>query len=158
VLIGAARAGELIPEYDYADDLTAEDYQTPGSHPTDFENLLDIATVIASGLLYMHDGEPCAAYFTYPVLDCPTTIYVYKRVYTLSFACMCWDGNSGSWREWDTSGRSRRFGYFGGGVLETTDMGSGTGVHSSVHPYFDGFRSLGVGVLLALGGYELASV
>jgi hypothetical protein len=31
----------------------------------------------------------------------------------------------------------------------------GIGMHSSVYPYFDGFRSLGVGVLLALGGYEL---
>jgi hypothetical protein len=50
------------------------------------------------------------------------------------------------------------FGYFGGGELETTDLGSGTGVHSSVYPYFDGFQSLGVGVLLALGGYELAPV
>jgi hypothetical protein len=50
------------------------------------------------------------------------------------------------------------FGYFGGGELETTDLGSGIGVHSSVHPYCDGFRSLGVGVLLAFGGYELASV
>jgi hypothetical protein len=39
VLIGAAGAGELIPEYDYANDFTAEDYQTPGSRPTDFENL-----------------------------------------------------------------------------------------------------------------------
>jgi hypothetical protein len=29
--------------------------------------------------------EPCTAYFLYPVLDCPTTIYVYKRVYTLSY-------------------------------------------------------------------------
>jgi hypothetical protein len=38
-LIGAAGAGELIPEYDYADDFAAEDYQTPGSSPTDFENL-----------------------------------------------------------------------------------------------------------------------
>jgi hypothetical protein len=28
-LIGAAGAGELIPEYDYADDFAAEDYQTP---------------------------------------------------------------------------------------------------------------------------------
>jgi hypothetical protein len=27
---------------------------------------------------------------------------------------MCWDGNSGSWREWDKTGRRRRFGYFGG--------------------------------------------
>jgi hypothetical protein len=38
-LIGAARAGELIPEYDYAEDFAAEDYPTPGSRPTDFENL-----------------------------------------------------------------------------------------------------------------------
>jgi hypothetical protein len=49
-------------------------------------------------------------------------------------------------------------GYFGGGELETTDLGSGTRVHSSVYPYFDSFRSLGGGVLLALGGYELAPV
>jgi hypothetical protein len=71
---------------------------------------------------------------------------------------MCWDGNSGSWREWDKIGRRRRFGYFGRGELATTDLGSGMGMHSSVYPYFDGFRSLGVGVLLAHGGYELASV
>jgi hypothetical protein len=38
-LIGAAGAGELIPEYDRTDDFAAEDYQIPGSHPTDFENL-----------------------------------------------------------------------------------------------------------------------
>jgi hypothetical protein len=38
-LIGAAGAGKLIPEYDYADDLAAKDYQTPGSRSTDFENL-----------------------------------------------------------------------------------------------------------------------
>jgi hypothetical protein len=43
VLIGPAGARELILEYDYADDFTAEDYQTPGSRATDFENLLDIA-------------------------------------------------------------------------------------------------------------------
>jgi hypothetical protein len=30
------------------------------------------------------------------------------------------------------TGRRRRFGYFGGGELETTDLGSGIGVHSSV--------------------------
>jgi hypothetical protein len=49
-------------------------------------------------------------------------------------------------------------GYFGGAELDTTDLGSGIGVHSSVDPYFDGFRSLGVRVLLALGGHELAPV
>jgi hypothetical protein len=38
-LIGAAGAGELIPEYDYADDFAAEDYPTLGSCPTDFEHL-----------------------------------------------------------------------------------------------------------------------
>jgi hypothetical protein len=42
-LIGADGAGELYPEYDYADDFAAEDYPTPGSRLTDFENLLDIA-------------------------------------------------------------------------------------------------------------------
>jgi hypothetical protein len=56
------------------------------------------------------------------------------------------------------TGRRRCFGYLGGGELETTDLGSRTGVHSSMYPYCDGFRSLGVGVLLALGGYELAPV
>jgi hypothetical protein len=54
--------------------------------------------------------------------------------------------------------RRRRFWYFGGGELKTTDLGSGIGVHSSVYPYCDGFWSLGVGVLLALGGYELSPV
>jgi hypothetical protein len=34
-LLGAAGAGELISEYDYADDFTAEDYPTPGSRLTD---------------------------------------------------------------------------------------------------------------------------
>jgi hypothetical protein len=37
-LIGAAGAGEMIPEYDYA----AKDYRTPGSRPTDFECLLGL--------------------------------------------------------------------------------------------------------------------
>jgi hypothetical protein len=37
MLLGAAGAGELIPEYDYADDSTEEDYPTLGSHPTDSE-------------------------------------------------------------------------------------------------------------------------
>jgi hypothetical protein len=41
-LIGAAGAGELNPEYDYADDFAAEDHPTPGSRSTDSENLLDI--------------------------------------------------------------------------------------------------------------------
>jgi hypothetical protein len=57
-----------------------------------------------------------------------------------------------------TDRRRRFFGYFGGGELETTDLGSGIGVDSSVYPYFDGFRSLGVGVILALGRYELSLV
>jgi hypothetical protein len=42
-VIGAAGAGELNPEYDYTDDFAVEEYPTPGSRPTDFENLLDIA-------------------------------------------------------------------------------------------------------------------
>jgi hypothetical protein len=36
-LLGAAGDGELIPEFDYADDFAAEDYPTPGSCPTDSE-------------------------------------------------------------------------------------------------------------------------
>jgi hypothetical protein len=71
---------------------------------------------------------------------------------------MCWDGNSGSWRVWDKIGRRKRFWVLWRGELETTDLGSGIGVHSTVYPYFDGFQSLGVGVLLALGGHELALV
>jgi hypothetical protein len=31
------------------------------------------------------------------------------------------------------------FGYFGGGELETIDLGSGIGVHSSVYPYLTVF-------------------
>jgi hypothetical protein len=38
-LIGAAGAGKLNPEYNYVDDFAAEDYPTPGSRPTDLENL-----------------------------------------------------------------------------------------------------------------------
>jgi hypothetical protein len=107
----------------------------------------------------MHVDEPYTAYFKYPVLDCPTTIYMFISVYIrLASRCMCWDGNSGSWRVWDRTGRRRRFGYFGGGELETIDLGSGTGMHSSVYPHFYGFRSLVVGVLLTLGGHELAPV
>jgi hypothetical protein len=37
MVIGAAGAGELIPEYDYANDFTAEDYPTPRSGPINFE-------------------------------------------------------------------------------------------------------------------------
>jgi hypothetical protein len=44
------------------------------------------------------------------------------------------------------------------GELKTTDLGSGIGVHSSMYPYFDGFWSLGVGVLLEDGGHELVPV
>jgi hypothetical protein len=86
-------------------------------------------------------------------------LYVYISVYIRRDSrCMCWDENSGSWHEWDKTGRRRRFGYLGGGELETTDLGSRMGVLSSVYPHFYSFRSLGVGVLLALGGHELAPV
>jgi hypothetical protein len=63
---------------------------------------------------------------------------------------MCWDGNSGSWREWDKTGKRRHFVYFGGGEPETTDLGSGTEVHSLVYPYYDGFQSLFLGFNLRL--------
>jgi hypothetical protein len=36
-LIRPAGTGELISEYDYADDFTVEDYQTPSSRPTDLK-------------------------------------------------------------------------------------------------------------------------
>jgi hypothetical protein len=42
-LIGTAGAGELNPEYDYADNYAAEDYPTPGSCLTNSKYLLDIA-------------------------------------------------------------------------------------------------------------------
>jgi hypothetical protein len=83
----------------------------------------------------MHVDEPCTAYFTYHVLYCPTTIYVYKCVYTLSFAMHVFGvgivvlGVGGI----KPAGEGV-FGYLGGGELKTTDLGSGIGVHSSVHP------------------------
>jgi hypothetical protein len=86
-------------------------------------------------------------------------LYMSISVYIhCALQCMCWDGISGSWREWDRTSRRRHFGYFGGGELETIDLGSRMGVHSSVYTHFYSFRSLGVGVLLALGGHELALV
>jgi hypothetical protein len=45
------------------------------------------------------------------------------------------------------TGRTRCFRYFGGGELETTDLGLGMRVHSSVHSRFYGFWSTSVGVL-----------
>jgi hypothetical protein len=59
---------------------------------------------------------------------------------------------------WGKNRQEKAFWYFGGDELETTDLGSGIGVHSSVYPYYYGFWSLGVGDLLALGGHELAPV
>jgi hypothetical protein len=56
------------------------------------------------------------------------------------------------------TGKRRRFGYLGGGELETTDLGSGMRVHSLVNARLYGFRSTGVGVLLTDGGQELATV
>jgi hypothetical protein len=49
-----------------------------------------------------------------------------------------------SWLGWwifTINSRRRCFGYFGGGALETTDLGSGMTVHSSVHSHFYGFKS-----------------
>jgi hypothetical protein len=100
----------------------------------------------------MHDGEPCtASLFTLSLIALLLLYtYVYVSVHIRRASrCMCWDGNSGSWRVWGKTGRRRRFGYFGGGELETTDLGSGN---------CDVFRSLGIGVLLADGGHELAPV
>jgi hypothetical protein len=86
-------------------------------------------------------------------------LYMFISVYMrLASRCMCWDGNGGSWREWGITGRRRRFWVLWHGELETTDLGSGIGVHSSMYPYFYGLQSLGVGVLLADGGHELAPV
>jgi hypothetical protein len=71
---------------------------------------------------------------------------------------MCWDGNSGSWRVWGKNRQEKAFWVLWRGELETTDLGSGIGVHSSVHPSCYGFQILGVGVFRALGGHELAPV
>jgi hypothetical protein len=46
--------------------------------------------------------------------------------------------------------REKAFWVLWRGELETTDLGSGTGMHSSVHSHFYYFQSPGVGVLLAL--------
>jgi hypothetical protein len=54
-------------------------------------------------------------------------LYIYKRVYTLSFAIHVWDGNMVLGVCGVKTGRRRRFGYFCGGELETTDLGSGDG-------------------------------
>jgi hypothetical protein len=56
------------------------------------------------------------------------------------------------------TGRRRRFGYFGRGELETTDLGSGMRVHSLVRSHLYDFWGIGVGVLLTDGGHELAPV
>jgi hypothetical protein len=50
------------------------------------------------------------AFFNYPILDFPTTIYVYISVYIpLVSRCICWDGNSGSWCEWDKNRQGKVF-------------------------------------------------
>jgi hypothetical protein len=59
--------------------------------------------------------------------------------------CVCVCGGGGNRQE-------KAFWVLWRGELETIDLGSGTGVHSLVYPHFYGFQSLGVGVLLALGG------
>jgi hypothetical protein len=74
---------------------------------------------------------------TYPSLFILSLIalllcYIYKRVYTLIFVVHVWDGIVVLGVGGVKTGRSRHFGYFGGGELEKTDLGSGIGVHSSV--------------------------
>jgi hypothetical protein len=72
----------------------------------------------------------------------PYFYYMYISMYMCwASRCMCWEVTSGSWREWGKTGRRRRFGYFGGGALETTDLGSGVTMHSSVHSRLHGFQS-----------------
>jgi hypothetical protein len=72
--------------------------------------------------------------------------------------CMCWDGNSGSWRAWGKAGRRRRFGYFWAGWARNNWSGIGDRVVLLTVSLLYGFWSIGVGVLLTLGGHELASV
>jgi hypothetical protein len=71
---------------------------------------------------------------------------------------MCWDENSGSWREWDKTGNRSVLGTLVGVSSKQPIWDRGWGVHSSACPHFYGFQSPGIGVLLALGGYELAPV
>jgi hypothetical protein len=52
---------------------------------------------------------------------------------------MCWDGQVVLGVCGVKTGRRMRFEYFGGGEIETTDLGSGMGVHSSVIPTFTVF-------------------
>jgi hypothetical protein len=68
-------------------------------------------------------------------------LYVISVYIRCASRCMCWGGNSGSWHEWDKTGRRRRFGYFGRGELETTDLGSGWGCIPQCIPTFTVFRA-----------------
>jgi hypothetical protein len=70
---------------------------------------------------------------------------------------MCWDGNSGSWLVWGKPAGEGVLGTLAGVSSKQLIWDQGR-VHSSVYPHFYGFRSLSVGVLLALGGHELALV
>jgi hypothetical protein len=56
------------------------------------------------------------------------------------------------------TGMRRRFGYFGGGELETTDLASGWGYTPQCVPTCTVFGAQNVGVLTAYGGHELAPI
>jgi hypothetical protein len=48
------------------------------------------------------------------------------------------------------TGRRRCFWYFGGGELETTNLGSGIGMHSLVYPHYTIFGAQVLGFYLCL--------
>jgi hypothetical protein len=85
-------------------------------------------------------------------------MYIYKCYICWALWCMCWDGNSGSWRVWGKNWQEKVFWVLWWGDIETTDLGLGMGVNSSVYPHFYIFRSISVGVLLTFGGYDLSPV
>jgi hypothetical protein len=55
-LLGAAGAVELILEYDYADDFTAEDYPTPGSRPTESGDRAELSSASPEPYLLRMDS------------------------------------------------------------------------------------------------------
>jgi hypothetical protein len=75
----------------------------------------------------MHDDEPCTGFFIYPVLDSPTTT-IYISVYMRwASRCMCWDGNSGSWREWGENRQEKAFWVLWRGWARNNRSGIGDG-------------------------------
>jgi hypothetical protein len=71
---------------------------------------------------------------------------------------MCWEGNSGSWCEWGKNWQEKAFWVLWRGRARNNRSRIGDREALLSVSLLDGFWSLGVGVLLAHGGYELAPV